>query len=55
VTQARVATRINAIYSSAKSSIIISGVTARGATLSAGMIDSKARFKPAQDSRKVCA
>ena len=33
---------------------IINGVTASGATLRAGMIDSRARFNPAQDSRNVC-
>src|SRR5476651_1244514 len=42
------------MYSSAKSSTINSGVTASGATLSAGIIDSKARFKPATEIRKVC-
>ena len=42
------------MYRQAKVSICSNGVTARGATFRAGRIDSKARFRPATEIRKVC-
>jgi hypothetical protein len=42
------------MYRQAKLSMVSSGVTASGATFSAGRIDSRARFRPTVDSRKVC-
>ncbi|MCY1442535.1 hypothetical protein D9M71_589090 [compost metagenome] len=42
------------MYRQANLSMVISEVTASGATLSAGRSDSRARFRPTVDSRKVC-
>ncbi|MNO01817.1 hypothetical protein D3C81_2220630 [compost metagenome] len=42
------------MYRQANLSMVSSGVTARGTTFNTGRIDSRARFRPTVDSRKVC-